>query len=56
MNQTRTDLQKVGSMMKSGFREGVKQYYLARGWDEHGIPNPEILKKRGLDFVIGKLD
>ena len=56
MNQTRTGLQKVALNDEAGFREGVKQYYLARGCDEHGIPNPEILKKRGLDFVIGKLD
>jgi aldehyde:ferredoxin oxidoreductase len=40
---------------EAGFKEGVKQYYLARSWDEKGIPTPEILKKRGLDFVIGKL-
>jgi aldehyde:ferredoxin oxidoreductase len=40
---------------EAGFHEGVKQYYLARGWDERGIPTPETLKKRGLDFVIGKI-
>ncbi|MHA1767724.1 MAG: aldehyde ferredoxin oxidoreductase family protein [Promethearchaeota archaeon] len=40
---------------EKGFREGIKQYYLAHDWDEHGIPTEKALKERGLDFVIGKL-
>ncbi|MCF2140337.1 MAG: aldehyde ferredoxin oxidoreductase family protein [Candidatus Lokiarchaeota archaeon] len=40
---------------EKGFWEGIKQYYLARGWDERGYPKEETLKTRGLDFVIGKI-
>jgi aldehyde:ferredoxin oxidoreductase len=40
---------------EAGFKAAIVQYYLARGWDEKGIPTPETLKNRGLGFVIGKL-
>jgi aldehyde:ferredoxin oxidoreductase len=40
---------------EAGFRQGVKEYYFSRGWDEHGIPTEKTLRDRGLDFVIGKI-
>lgn len=40
---------------ETGFKKAVLEYYKVRGWDEKGIPTPETLKARGLDFVIGKL-
>jgi aldehyde:ferredoxin oxidoreductase len=40
---------------EEGFKIAIKAYYKARGWDERGYPTDETLKKRGLDFVIGKL-
>ena len=39
---------------EEGFKKAVVQYYFARGWDEKGNPTPETLKKRGLEFAIGK--
>jgi aldehyde:ferredoxin oxidoreductase len=40
---------------EEGFKAAIIAYYKARGWDETGKPTNDTLKKRGLDFVIGKL-
>jgi len=44
------------TLKEDGYQKLLSGYYEARGWDvETGIPTDAILKKFGLDFVIGKL-
>jgi aldehyde:ferredoxin oxidoreductase len=38
------------------FEEMKKKYYEAIGWDERGIPKPEVLRKLGLDDVDKAMD
>ncbi|MEM3507310.1 MAG: aldehyde ferredoxin oxidoreductase C-terminal domain-containing protein [Candidatus Bathyarchaeia archaeon] len=40
---------------RSKFEEYKKEYYEAIGWDEHGIPKSEELKRLGLEDVDKKL-
>jgi aldehyde:ferredoxin oxidoreductase len=41
---------------KKRFEELRKKYYEAVGWDENGIPKPEVLKRLGLADVDEVLD
>ena len=44
------------TLKEDGFQKLLSGYYEAREWDkETGIPTDEVLKKLGMDFVIGKL-
>jgi len=40
---------------KEKFQEAKKEYYEAVGWDEKGLPKPEVLRKLGLQNVEAKL-
>jgi len=40
---------------RAKFEEARKEYYVAVGWDENGIPTSEELKRLGLDDVDGRL-
>jgi aldehyde:ferredoxin oxidoreductase len=43
-------------MIKKGtFEKEKKEYYEALGWDENGLPKPEVLRKLGLKNVETKL-
>jgi len=45
-----------GRMIKKGaFEKEKKKYYEAVGWDENGLPKPEVLRKLGLQNVETKL-
>jgi len=41
---------------RQAFEEMKKQYYIAIGWDERGIPKSEVLRKLGLEDVDRALD
>jgi aldehyde:ferredoxin oxidoreductase len=33
----------------------LSEYYQLRGWSKEGIPEPETLKKHGLEWTLGYL-
>jgi len=43
------------TVKKEKFQEQKKEYYRAVGWDEKGLPKPEVLRKLGLQDVEAKL-
>lgn len=43
--------QKGKAADRASVRESVLKYYQAAGWDKHGIPESEALKKLGLDEI-----
>jgi len=43
------------TVKKEKFKEQKKEYYEAVGWDEKGLPKPEVLRKLGLQDVEAKL-
>ena len=41
---------------KDEFKNDIQRYYKLVGWDENGIPTPEILKKLDIEDVELKLE